>query len=134
MAKKYILRVDDEPSVVRVFVRQYDEKAREAGATLLKEIHPVNVLETVEATHFEDGDEVLAVFDFNMPEMNGLELLRAMRTRLDPKGVRVQAVFYSGDPSGENQREIEAAHERFLSKPHDDPVLDGIVTEFLAAA
>ena len=130
---RYILRVDDDQPMIRLFGRQYGAAISAAGAKLLSALSPEVALEFVGETRLQNGDHLLAVLDFNMPEMTGLALLATLRMKLAPLDVTIHAVFYSSDPSGHNRRAVEAAGAQFLHKLDNEAKLDAIVTAFLAS-
>ena len=101
-----ILFVDDDPNILAAFQRQ-----------LRKEIPIETALGPEQGlTALESGDGyAVVVADMNMPGMNGVDFLRAARTRA-PDAVRVMLTG-----NADQQTAIEAVNEgavfRFLTKP-----------------
>ena len=59
----------------------------------------------------------LIISDFNMPEMNGLELLRAVRA--NPKTAKTAFIILTGEASKELVQEaVKAGVNNFLAKPY----------------
>jgi two-component system chemotaxis response regulator CheY len=102
-----ILIVDDSRAM-RSLVKRAVEQA-EAGHTLAEAANGVEALRAIEAARPD-----LVLSDWNMPEMNGLELLRALRAA----GDRLPFGFITSD-SSPNMRELaESEGAQFLiSKP-----------------
>ena len=100
-----ILIVDDDPSVLRSY------KKIANGAGYLVETAPggPNALAQVDAAPFD-----VIVSDLSMPEMNGLEFLRAVRSR----DLDVPVILTTGDPDLETaMRAVEYGAFRYMVKP-----------------
>lgn len=123
-----ILIVDDHPANVRTATRLVESVVRIHGGAprIYGEMSPQSVLEMMDS--LAQASRILAILDYNMPEMTGLELLAALRLQLRSP---IEAVFYSSDPSGENRAGVQAAGELFLQKPEDEGLLRLRVQQFL---
>jgi two-component system chemotaxis response regulator CheY len=95
-----------------------------AMRTILKGILKGLGFETFEAGHGKEGldrlAEVgatdLALVDWNMPEMNGLEFVQAVRAQLAYEGTRLVMVTTETD-MGRVSAALEAGANEFLMKP-----------------
>jgi len=99
-----VLVVDDEPFVLRVIGRileqNFDVTICEDGREAIK--------------HIQSGGFAAVISDINMPGMNGLELLRAVRDH-DPD---LPVLLVTGQPSWEGAAQaIEYGVFRYLPKP-----------------
>jgi EAL domain-containing protein (putative c-di-GMP-specific phosphodiesterase class I) len=106
-----ILIVDDDPSMLRTY------KKIASGAGYLVETAPggPNALAQVDAGPFE-----VIVSDLSMPEMSGLEFLRAVRAR----DLDVPVILTTGDPDLETaMRAVEYGAFRYMVKPVDRTAL-----------
>ncbi len=123
MAGKTVLLVDDEAGLTAVLAKRLASRglvvktaaSGEEGLTLLR----------------QDPDIGLAVLDINMPGLDGLETLRAL------KAVRpdVEAIILTGYPSVEGALEgLRLGAYEFLSKPCDMEALYARVMEALSRA
>jgi len=75
----------------------------------------------------EDPDLVLS--DWNMPEMNGIELLRAMRQH----GIDIPLGFVTSEGSAEMREQADAAGALFLiAKPFTAEIFRDTIDPFLA--
>jgi two-component system chemotaxis response regulator CheY len=99
-------------------------------------------LSLFEASGARQGLELLAadpfsvvVADFNMPEMNGVELVRAIRRHPRTTVALVPVLLLTGeaDPLLENQA-LTAGANAFLKKPVRPAVLQQTIKSLLAAA
>jgi EAL domain-containing protein (putative c-di-GMP-specific phosphodiesterase class I) len=100
-----ILIVDDDPSMLRTY------KKLASGAGYLVETAPSgpDALAQVDAGPFD-----VIVSDVSMPEMNGLEFLRAVRER----DLDVPVILTTGDPDLETaMRAVEYGAFRYMVKP-----------------
>lgn len=108
-----IMIVDDEPDVVDLFRQRFRREVRrgqyvlhfaasgEEGLRLLDEIHP---------------ELIVILSDINMPGMDGLQLLRAIKTRR-PELPVLMVTAYGDDARKRRAAELGAA--AFLAKPVD---------------
>ena len=82
-----------------------------------------------------DGEEALdlyerehpefAILDFNMPQRNGLEVIRAIRA-MEPVGTRMPAIILSASVTVEARHEAQrAGADEFVGKPFDAAALIG---------
>jgi DNA-binding NtrC family response regulator len=116
-----ILAVDDEPVLLKVYARilgkaGYDIHIAESGEV---------ALEAFKADRFD-----LVLSDFNMPGMNGLELLKALKT-LDPS---VRMVTVAGGVTPEQKAKLrEQGVISILDKPIDSSVILAAVESALRA-
>jgi EAL domain-containing protein (putative c-di-GMP-specific phosphodiesterase class I) len=111
-----ILVVDDEPVVLDVLAR--------ALADGFEVTTSADGIEAVK--HIEEGGFAAVVSDVNMPGMNGIELLRAVREH-DPD---LPVLLVTGQPSWEGAAQaIEYGVFRYIPKPFDLTVLRQTVTQ-----
>jgi CheY-like chemotaxis protein len=104
-----VLLVDDEPMILKALTRQL-------GADL-PELSCEGVSSAAEALErLEQGDVDVVLSDIVMPEMNGLELLAAMKENPETRFIPVIILTGSGDGSSK-QRALELGAHDFLNKP-----------------
>lgn len=104
--KPSILHVDDEAGVRKIVLRALgkDYECMVAGSGT----------EALEV--FKSGDIDLVISDFNMPGMNGLELLKALKA-IDPN---LKVIILSGGLTTEQMQTLrEAGAVAILEKPFD---------------
>jgi two-component system chemotaxis response regulator CheY len=69
------------------------------------------------------GGADLALLDWNMPEMNGIEFLRKLRQ--EPAGAEPIVIFCTSEDSFDNITEaLEAGANEYIIKPFDAPLLE----------
>lgn len=122
--KAHLLVVDDSPSMRRVICelltelgfRRVDEAADGAAA--------------LERFRHDDYDVVIT--DWNMPHMNGLELLKAIRHA--PEHADTPVLVLTGQVSANRVVEaLEAGADGFVAKPFITPSLVDKVVKLVAA-
>ncbi len=107
--------VVDDSRTVRIIVGQI---LREAGMEVLEAADGREAL-----AQLERRPEVeLLLLDWNMPEMNGLELLREVRSRRDFDGLRVLMVT-SESQSDQVNLALRAGADEYLMKPFNKDIL-----------
>lgn len=107
--------VVDDSRTVRIIVGQM---LREAGMEVLEAADGREAL-----AQLERRPEVeLLLLDWNMPEMNGLELLREVRSRRDFDGLRVLMVT-SESQSDQVNLALRAGADEYLMKPFNKDIL-----------
>ena len=107
--------VIDDSRTVRIILRQ---ALAEAG------------LEVAEAANGQEGldrlraheDVGLVLVDWNMPVMNGLEFVRAVRARREYDAVRIMMVTTESEAS-QVQKALDAGANEYVMKPFTDQVL-----------
>jgi two-component system chemotaxis response regulator CheY len=70
----------------------------------------------------DEGDVELVLVDWNMPEMNGLEFIQAVRAQPAHSGVRIMMVTTETEQS-QVIRALEAGANEYLMKPFTKEVL-----------
>jgi len=112
-----VLVVDDEPDVKALFEQRFRREVR-AGVI---ELH--FALSAEEALGFLErraAEIVLILSDVNMPGMNGLELLKALKQHYP--SVRVYMITAYADETS-HQRAVEYGCDDYLVKPIDFALL-----------
>ena len=72
----------------------------------------------------QNGTVHLALVDWNMPRMNGLEFVEALRSNRDYDGVRVMMVTTEAEAT-KVARALEAGANEYVMKPFTTEVLRG---------
>ena len=91
---------------------------RELGMSVLQAANGLEALETLQKT---PGVELLLV-DWNMPAMNGLEFIKAVRADPAYQGVRVLMVTSEAETS-QVKLALESGADEYLMKPFTKDVL-----------
>jgi two-component system chemotaxis response regulator CheY len=81
----------------------------------------------------ENGDVDLVLLDMNMPRMNGLELLEAMKADARFKGIPVVLVTTEGSEE-QTQRGLEAGAAAYVKKPFRNEELLAVVQRLTSPA
>jgi two-component system chemotaxis response regulator CheY len=81
----------------------------------------------------ENGDVDLVLLDMNMPRMNGLELLEAMKADARFKGIPVVLVTTEGSEE-QTQRGLEAGAAAYVKKPFRNEELIAVVQRLTSPA
>ena len=108
-----ILVVDDEPDVKALFEQRF---RREVRAGLIELHFALSAEEALELLERRFAEIVLILSDVNMPGMNGLELLKALKERYPQ--VRVYMITAYADEAN-HQRAVEYGCDDYLVKPID---------------
>jgi CheY-like chemotaxis protein len=109
-----ILIVDDEPDVAVLFRQQFRREAREGAYVLHFALSAAEALERL-ATDIEP-QLIVILSDINMPGMDGLSLLREIRTRRPDLPVMMLTAY--GDEE-RRRRAAEYGAAEFVTKPVD---------------
>jgi two-component system chemotaxis response regulator CheY len=107
--------VIDDSRTVRIIIRQ---ALVEAG---LDVIEAANGREGLEQLRAHD-DVKLVLVDWNMPELNGLEFVRAVRTRREYDPVRIMMVTTETEQE-QVVRALDAGANEYLMKPFSKDIL-----------
>jgi CheY-like chemotaxis protein len=113
-----ILVVDDEPDVAEMFRQRFRREARQGTYVLHFAASGEEALDKL-----ADGvrpELIVILSDINMPGMDGLSLLREIKTRRPDLPVMMVTAY--GDDE-RRQRAEEAGAFQFLSKPVDFDLL-----------
>src|ERR1700690_2016523 len=103
--KLRLLLVDDDPAIIRA----YASTLARHGVTVQTASNGKEAAERV-----KDGSFDVIVSDISMPEMSGIEFLRAVRAH----DVDVPVILMTGEPSVESaMRAVEYGAFRYLAKP-----------------
>lgn len=127
-APRYILLVDDEPSILSSLSRLLTEMAEEQGVSLLTVGSADEALKLVD----ESGELIpVMVTDLRMPGRNGAELIREAQRRAP----LITSIILTGYADlGEIQQAIEAGIFSYEMKPWDNDRLLQMVTQALEHA
>ena len=109
-----ILIVDDEPDVAVLFRQQFRREAREGSYVLHFALSAYEALERLAADI--EPQLIVILSDINMPGMDGLALLREIKTRRPDLPVMMLTAY------GDDERRSRAAEygaAEFVTKPVD---------------
>jgi two-component system chemotaxis response regulator CheY len=107
--------VIDDSRTVRIIIRQI---LQELGIEVLEAGTGLEALEQIK----RDPNVELMLVDWNMPEMNGIDFIRAVRSR--PEFHAVQILMVTSEAQGERVIEaINAGANEYLMKPFSKDVL-----------
>jgi CheY-like chemotaxis protein len=121
---KVVLLVDDSQTVRRML----DWSLKPTG---WKTLHASDGLQALEILHVEAVD--LAIVDLNMPRMDGIELIRSVRS--DARLKHLPIILLSTEMRDEDrQAAIEAGANLYLTKPSTPTLLRQKAESFLGLA
>ena len=123
MPPRKVLVVDDSKLLHRMFemmLRQYPLVHAYDGKEALQQLE-------------ENHDVDLVLLDMNMPRMNGLELLEAMKANEEMKKIPVVLVTTEGSDE-QTQRGLEAGAAAYVKKPFKNEELIAVVQRLTRAA
>lgn len=118
---KTILIVDDSTTMRRMV----GDTLREAGFRVLEAIHGQEALEKTRHEKFQ-----LAITDFNMPVMGGVELIRNLRNRNDSKFIPILVLTTEFEDSRKAEAK-NAGATGWIVKPFDPERLLQVVNRLL---
>lgn len=114
-----ILVVDDSPVMRKLIARSI----RQAGYGDAEVVEAEDGAHAIDVASQEQPDLILA--DWNMPNLTGIEMLRALRS----EGVTTTVGFVTSESSVEIRKQAqEAGASFFLSKPIDTSRLEAALT------
>jgi len=108
--------VIDDSRAIRMIIRNI---LGELGLDALEAGNGGEALEQLEAA---DGDVGLLLVDWNMPEMNGLDFVRAVRARRHYDNVRIMMVTTEAEMN-QVMRALDAGADEYLMKPFTKDIL-----------
>jgi two-component system, chemotaxis family, chemotaxis protein CheY len=107
--------VVDDSRVVRIIIGNI---LREIGMEVLEAGNGLEALEQIE----RNPDIDLMLVDWNMPQMNGFDFIRAVRSKREYDAVRILMVT-SESQSEQVTRALNAGANEYLMKPFNKDVL-----------
>jgi CheY-like chemotaxis protein len=113
-----ILVVDDEPDVADLFRQRFRREARQGTYVLHFAASGEEALDKL--TNGVRPELIVILSDINMPGMDGLSLLREIKTRRPELPVMMVTAY--GDDE-RRRRAAEAGAQQFLTKPVDFDLL-----------
>ena len=122
MKPKKVLIVDDSKLLHRMFemmLRQYPL------------VHAYDGREGLERLN-EHGDVDLILLDINMPRMNGLEFLQAVKQLPEHKHIPVVIITTEGTED-DTQRGLDAGAAAYVKKPFRNEELLGVINRLTAS-
>ncbi len=119
-----ILTIDDSSTMRKIVMRTL----RQAGYDGAQVVEAADGVEGLAA--FEGGSIDLIFSDVNMPNMNGLEFLKALRSRPDGEDIPVVMVTTEGGQEAMSDAVAEGA-SGYVVKPFTADKLKSVLTEAL---
>ncbi len=116
-----VVCVDDDPLILQVLSFQL-EKIIDQKCTLLEYFtDPLVALSSIDELVSEQIDIIFIIVDYQMPKMNGAQLIRAIKEKYP----NLACVMLSGQANAIQVAELEQDNllEDFVSKPWDESVL-----------
>jgi len=108
--------VVDDSRTIRLILRRI---LREAGFEVFE---AGNGKEALDALQAQDGDICLALVDWNMPEMNGMELLTEIRRHPEMSSMKVIMVTTEAEV-GHMSSALQAGADEYVMKPFTKEIL-----------
>ena len=118
-----VICVDDDPLILQVLSFQL-EKIIDKKCTLLEYFtDPMVALSSIDELVSERIDIIFVIVDYQMPKMNGAQLIRAIKEKYPS----LACVMLSGQANAIQVAELEQDNllEEFVSKPWDESALFG---------
>jgi two-component system, NtrC family, response regulator GlrR len=118
---RQILLVDDDPALLDILPRTLNLRIAHVA---------VMACDSAEAAleHLQSGPYDLVITDLNMPHMNGMALIREIKTRFPTLAILVMTGH--GDEQAEH-RAVQAGVDGFILKPFDRKELTDVVERLL---
>lgn len=119
--KYAVICVDDDPFILQMLAFQLN-KIIEHNSTLLEcYSDPTKVLESIDELVDNDIAVLTIVVDYQMPKINGAELVRAIKGKYP----HIKCVMLSGQANDLIVKELAEGNflEKFISKPWDEEKL-----------
>ena len=92
---------------------------------------PVTAIDGLEAIErIDDSIPALVLTDLEMPRMNGLDLTRTLRNRVDTMDLAI-VMITSRSPQKHQQEAAQAGINTYLTKPVDSDTLSRCINEYL---
>jgi CheY-like chemotaxis protein len=124
-----VICVDDDPLILQVLSFQL-QKIVDRKCTLLEYFtDPVNALENIDELIQEKIDIIFIIVDYQMPNMNGAQLIRAIKEKYPD----LACVMLSGQANTIQVNELEKDNllTEFISKPWDEETLFNVLQPIL---
>jgi two-component system, chemotaxis family, chemotaxis protein CheY len=107
-----LLVVDDESDVQFLFQQKFRKEIKSGEMQIRYALNGISALELIES--LEDKTDYLILTDINMPEMNGIELLKEIKKRYPE--LKVIMITAYGDEQNFNMAKKHGADDYF-TKP-----------------
>ena len=107
-----LLVVDDERDVQFLFQQKFRKEIKAGEVQILYALNGISALELIES--FENKADYLILTDINMPEMNGIELLRKVKAKY-PELKVIMITAYSDEQNLSMAKNLGA--DDYFTKP-----------------
>jgi CheY-like chemotaxis protein len=127
--KYAVICVDDDPYILQMLSFQL-EKIIDTKCTLIEYFtNPNDVIENMNELVHEDIDIVFILVDYQMPQMNGVQLIRSIKN-INPK---LECVMLSGQANPVQVAELTQDNllTEFIHKPWDEKALFEVLSPLL---
>ncbi len=127
--KYAIVCIDDDPFILQMLSFQL-QKYIDGECTLLEfSTNPLEALENINQLIFEEIDVIFILVDYQMPELNGAELIRRIKM-IHP---RMKCIMLSGQANAIQVDDLvnDNLLDSFISKPWNEEDLVRVITPIL---
>lgn len=127
--KYAIVCIDDDPFILQMLSFQL-QKYIDGACTLLEfSTNPLEALENINQLIYEEIDVIFILVDYQMPELNGAELIR----RIKMTHPRMKCIMLSGQANAIQVDDLvnDNLLDSFISKPWDEEDLIRVITPIL---
>jgi DNA-binding NtrC family response regulator len=127
--KYAVVCVDDDPHILQMLSFQL-EKIIDSRCTLIEYFtNPEDVITNLKELALEEIDIVFILVDYQMPQMNGVQLIRTIKA-INPK---MECVMLSGQANSVQVAELTQDNllTEFIHKPWDEQTLFDVLSPLL---
>jgi CheY-like chemotaxis protein len=127
--KYAVVCVDDDPHILQMLSFQL-EKIIDSKCTLIEYFtNPEDVISNLNELALEEIDIVFILVDYQMPQMNGVQLIRTIK-KINPK---IECVMLSGQANSVQVAELSQDNllTEFIHKPWDEKTLFDVLSPLL---
>jgi CheY-like chemotaxis protein len=127
--KYAVVCVDDDPHILQMLSFQL-EKIIDSRYTLIEYFtNPEDVIANLNELALEEIDIVFILVDYQMPQMNGVQLIRTIK-KINPK---LECVMLSGQANSVQVAELSQDNllTEFIHKPWDEKTLFDVLSPLL---